>query len=214
MPVVGFLHTSPVHEPTFEVLLGEADGETAVVGVVDASLLDRARSVGPDHPSVLADVRRHIADLVAAGCSRIVCTCSTIGGVAEEVGRDLDVTVMRVDRPMAEAAVAFGRPLIVLAALESTVAPTLDLIAELAAASTSGAVPAVRTVVVDGAWARFEAGDLDGYHSLVVDAIGRVDDEGAVIVLAQASMAAAADLAPTDTPVLASPRLAVERLFT
>lgn len=212
MPIVGFLHTSVVHEVTFEVLVAEIDDRADVVSVVDAALLDRARASGPNDPAVRADVRRHLVELADAGCERIICTCSTIGGAAEDVGRELGRIVMRVDRPMAEVAVALGGPILVLATLESTLAPTLDLITSVA--SASGAELEVCALVVEGAWARLEEGDLDASLALVVDAIERIGDEVGVIVLAQASMAAAATVADADIPVLTSPRLAVERLLT
>ncbi|MFE2581891.1 arylsulfatase, partial [Streptomyces sp. NPDC059378] len=67
--------------------------------------------------------------------------------------------------------------------------------------------PPVRTVLVDGAWERFEAGDTDGYVRLVAAAADAVADVDAdAIVLAQASMAAAGDLVTTRVPLLSSPR--------
>ena len=95
---------------------------------------------------------------------------------------------------MAAAAVASSGPVTVLAALESTLGPTLDLLAQEAA--RADVAPRVRTRLVAGAWERFEAGDLAGYHDLVARSVEAAEAEGAaVVVLAQASMAPAADLA-------------------
>lgn len=58
--------------------------------------------------------------------------------------------------------------------------------------------------MVDGAWARFEAGDRDGYLDLVAAAADAVTDSD-VIVLAQASMADAVTRTVTRIPVLSSP---------
>jgi hypothetical protein len=63
----------------------------------------------------------------------------------------------------------------------------------------------VRTLLVDGAWERFEAGDRDGCLNAVAAAVDGVPDTD-VIVLAQASMADAADRTKTAVPVLSSPR--------
>ncbi len=61
--------------------------------------------------------------------------------------------------------------------------------------------------MVDGAWARFQAGDARGYAETVAEAISEVRDADAV-VLAQASMASASELAPdVSVPVFASPRV-------
>lgn len=63
----------------------------------------------------------------------------------------------------------------------------------------------MRTVLVEGAWERFEAGERDGYLDLVAEAADAVADAD-VIVLAQASMADAVTRTVTRIPVLSSPR--------
>lgn len=146
------------------------------------------------------DVRALLAGAVAEGASAILCTCSTIGAVAESAAETIGVPVLRVDRPMASAAAERER-VVVLAALASTLAPTLALLAEEAGDRSVE----VRTVVVDGAWARFEAGDRDGCLDLVAAAADAVRDAD-VIVLAQTSMAGAVTRTATRIPVLSSPR--------
>lgn len=185
------LHTSPAHVATFEALRDELAPDLApgleLEHVVREDLLADARADGPE------TVAERVATLVAA-YDVVLCTCSTIGGVAERAG------ALRIDRPLAVAASAHHAPVVVLAALESTLAPTLALLAE-------EGVDDARAVVVDGAWERWEAGDLDGYHRLVADEAERHPD--AVVVLAQASMAPAAAQA-AHPRVLASPRLGLE----
>lgn len=161
-------------------------------------LLLRAREQGPD--SVADGIRALLGEVVAAGARAVLCTCSTIGAVAERVGAEVGVPVLRVDRPMAAAAVAAGPRIVVIAALESTLEPTAALIREEAA----GRPVEVRTRVAEGAWERFEAGDTDGYVRAVAAVADRVTHADA-IVLAQASMAPARHLATTAVPVLASP---------
>jgi hypothetical protein len=214
MVTVGFLHTAPSHVPAFDELVNDVDPSMIAVHVVEIALLEAARRLGSADSGAVADgVERAIRELVDAGAERVVCTCSTIGGTAEAVGRRCGVDVMRVDRAMAERAVAIGGRIAVLAALDSTIDPTVSLLRS--AAAVSGTAPSIGATVVEGAWARFEAGDVEGYHALVADAIVRVGDEADVVVLAQASMARAAELVAigdVDVPVLSSPRLAVEQV--
>ncbi|MGW0601172.1 aspartate/glutamate racemase family protein [Streptomyces sp. NPDC002776] len=193
------LHTSPVHVPVFDVLRDEAHPGLELRHVVDERLLERARAEGPD--AVAEDVAAILRRAVAEGARAVLCTCSTIGGVAEAA--DVGVPVLRVDRPMAAAAVATGTRVVVLAALESTLGPTADLIRE--EAERAGRPVEVRTRLVEGAWARFEAGDAHAYATLVASAADEVTDADA-IVLAQASMAPAQRLTTTAVPVLSSPR--------
>ncbi|MFH8976309.1 aspartate/glutamate racemase family protein [Streptomyces sp. NPDC017890] len=198
--MLALLHTSPVHVPVFDALRDEAHPGLELRHHVDADLLERARREGPE--AVTGAVRVVLRQAVAEGARAVLCTCSTIGGVAEAAADVAGVPVLRVDRPMAAAAVAAGPRVVVLAALESTLAPTVALIGE--EAGRAGRPVEVRTLLVEGAWPRFEAGDTEGYLRLVAEAADAVTGAD-VIVLAQASMAPARESAGTAVPVLASP---------
>lgn len=206
--VIGFLHTSEVHVATFDSLLARHGAAGRGLHRLAPELLERARLEGPE--SVRAAVTSTLGGLVADGARVVVCTCSTIGAPAEEA--DVAVDVLRVDRPMARRAAALadagaGR-VTALVAVASTLGPTRELFASEASPGTE-----VTLRVVDGAWERFEAGDLTGYLDLVADTARGVATTAPVpdvVVLAQASMAGAVercdDLA---VPVLAGPDLAV-----
>ncbi|MFC9291121.1 aspartate/glutamate racemase family protein [Streptomyces sp. NPDC057052] len=196
--MLALLHTSPVHVPVFDALRDRAHPGLELRHFVDEDLLVRARDRGPD--AVAADVRAVLARAVADGARAVLCTCSTLGAVAESAAPG--VPVLRVDRPMAAAAVAAGPRVVVLAALESTLGPTAALVTEESA--RAGRPVAVRTLLVDGAWERFEAGDTEAYVRLVAATADAVTDADAV-VLAQASMAPAQHLTTAPVPVFSSP---------
>ncbi|MFE9396666.1 aspartate/glutamate racemase family protein [Streptomyces flavidovirens] len=202
------LHTSPVHVPVFDALRDREHPGLAMRHVVDEELLARARSGGPGAAdSAIAAVLD--AAVGEGGATAVLCTCSTIGAVAEANAARLGVPVLRVDRPMAAAAVAAapGRDVVriaVVATVESTFGPTCEVIRE--EADAAGRTAVIRTVPAEGAWKYFEDGDRENYLDLVartVDTITGVD----VVVLAQASMADAAARTRTGTaaPVLSSP---------
>lgn len=125
---IGFLHTAAVHVATFDRLTHQESAVVATQHVVDETLLDRARAHGI--ASVATDVAARLDELRDRGADVIVCTCSTIGGLAEQVSGD--ASTFRVDRPMARAAVAVavavavtagaaaGSRIGVVAAVEST----------------------------------------------------------------------------------------------
>nr|ASZ00130.1 arylsulfatase [Streptomyces spectabilis] len=189
--------------PVFDALRDQDQPGLALCHLVHEGLLDRARDEGPD--AVADELGQILERAVADGAGAVLCTCSTIGGVAEARAAALGVPVLRVDRPMAAAAVTEGPAVTVLATVTSTLAPTAALLAE--EAERAGRRIDVRTVVVDGAWERFEAGDRDGYLRLIAAAVERADADGAdAVVLAQASMADAAARCAVRVPVLASPR--------
>lgn len=195
------LHTSAVHVPVFDALRDADHPGLVLRHVVREELLVRAATTGPE--AVAEEVAELLAGAVAEGSTAVLCTCSTIGAVAETAGAALGLPVLRVDRPMAAAAVRAGR-VAVLATLRSTLAPTRALLAEEAERAGLPA-PDVRTFLVEGAWERFEAGDQDGCLELVAAAADAVTD-AEVIVLAQGSMAGAVTRTTTRTPVLSSPR--------
>ncbi|MEU7602573.1 aspartate/glutamate racemase family protein [Streptomyces sp. NPDC041003] len=201
-PGLVLLHTSPVHVPVFDALRDRHHPGAVLRHLVEPELLERARdaegprAVAPALLAVLASATP------AAGPAPVLVTCSTIGATAESLAPELGVPVLRVDRPMAAAAVRTGARIAVLAALESTLAPTAELLAEEAEAG--GRRVSVRTHLVAGAWERFEAGDTDGYLARVAAAADAVTGAD-VIVLAQASMAGAAGLTASPVPVLSSP---------
>lgn len=198
---LALLHTSHLHVPVFEALRDEDHPGLELRHMVDESLLSRARELGPE--AVADDVRTAVARAVADGAAAVLCTCSTIGAVAEEAALATGVPVVRGDRPMAAAAVAAGERVVVLATVESTFAPTVELIEE--EARRAGRPVTIRTLLVEGAWAHFEAGDTQRCARLVAAEADAVTDADA-IVLAQGSMAPAQHLVRTVVPVLSSPR--------
>ena len=205
---IGFLHTSPVHVATFERLVAENDDNIGTVVVVDESLLDLARRVGSDHPDVAAGISSALDELEQAGASTVVCTCSTIAGEAERLGELSEIPVVRVDRAMAESAIAMGTRIVIVGALESTFDPTRQLLESVA--SSQGVSVEMSDVLSEGSWDKFEAGDVEGYLRAVATTCAALDGTCDVVVLAQASMAGAALLVEGSTPILSSPALAVE----
>lgn len=201
LSVLALLHTSPLHVPVFDALRDEDHPGLELRHLVHEDLLTRARREGPE--SVAADLRAVLERVVADGARAVLCTCSSIGGVAEAAASGAGVTVLRVDRPMAAAAVATGPRIVVLATVASTLEPTVALVEE--EARRAGRPVTVRTLLAGDAWDSFAAGDVDEYARRVAAMADTVTDADA-IVLAQASMTPAQRLTSTRVPVLSSPR--------
>jgi hypothetical protein len=207
-PTLAFLHTSPVHVPTFTGLLARLAPGTLATHVVDQALLRDAQADGPAHPAIVARVQAAVRALAAQGAQVVVCTCSTIGAAAEATPTAGRFTSTRIDRAMADQAVALGPRVLVVAALASTLAPTAALVAD--SAQRLGLPVQLRTHLAEGAWAHFEAGQQPAYLQAVAAAVRAAIGDASVVVLAQASMAGAADaLQGLGLPVLCSPELGV-----
>ncbi len=219
MPHLALLHTGEAHVGAFADLFEEILPEAMLSHLVREDLLLRAQLAGELTPDVAAETAESLQELAGQGARLLLCTCSTLGPAVEAAAAEIAVPVLRVDRPMAEAAVAAGGRLLVVAALESTLAPTQALLRN--AAADVGREVELEVLSLPEAWEAFETGDRDDYLQQIADAVrDAVEDAGArngtggfdAVVLAQASMAGAVErLADLGTPVLASPRLAVER---
>ena len=199
------LHTAAVHIDTFENLHAVSKQNIQLIHRVREDLLSEARRLGADH----VDIRRILKEVIEHefrnGAQTLLCTCSTIGGVAEVVSKELGYPVLRVDRAMAEKAVDLGGRITVAAALESTLQPTTELL--LSVAIERSRKVEIKSHLDTEAWHLFVAGELDAYARRIaqgLDAITGTD----VIVLAQASMAKAVEFCKTQQkPILSSPEL-------
>lgn len=204
-----FLHTSPVHIATFDGLLAELAPQIAARHLVDESLLSEARAAGRITPALERRIAAAVNGAIEEDAAVVLCTCSTIGGCAEELGRQTSAPVLRVDRAMAERAVALGARIVLAAALESTLEPTRALL--LDAAARAGSAVDIRELLCARAWEAFERGDQAGYLTSIAGHLRAGAGAADAIVLAQASMAGAAALcADLPIPILSSPRLGLE----
>ena len=205
MTRIGFLHTAGLHVDTFTRLLAAADPDAQGVHVVDGSLLDDARRHGIDdalRDRILGRLRSLAADVDA-----VLCTCSTISGPAEDLSADVGIPVIRIDRPVAARVVGDGGRIAVVAAVESTLAPTVALLHEEAQRQGVDVDLDVRPCL--DAWPHFERGDMETYLDAVATHVDAIAPGVDVVLLAQASMAGAAERCTTDRRVLASPILGV-----
>ena len=204
---LAMLHTSVVHIEPFSKLLEEFAPQLKVNHMVAPELLEDAR-----HHGLTSQIRQQV-DLkmregADAGAAVVVCTCSTIGGAAETSGSGNGFVSMRIDRAMADEAVRQANKILIMAALESTLAPTCELLMD--SASKQGRQPQVSTRLVDRAWDYFEAGQSEQYMQTIAADIESSWQEFDAVVLAQASMAGVPALcSQVEIPILASPRIGV-----
>lgn len=205
--VLGLLHTAAANRERFDALLRQLAPHVAGIHGVHEDLL-RAALDGVDETRQMAGISTALAELHARGASQVLCTCSSIGGLAERAGARLKLPTLRVDRPMAERAVALGHRILVVACLPSTLAPTTALLRECAAAADRRIE--IETMLLASAWRLFQEGDEPAYHRAIAAALLDAPQTVDAIVLAQATMAPAAALAAFPAPVLGSPRLGIE----
>lgn len=205
-PRVCVLHTVAALPAVFDPLLRELAPGVRPYHLVDESLLADTIAYGP-LPRTTARLAAYLTQAQAAGAKGVLVTCSSIGRAAELARPLVDIPVYRVDEPMAAEAVRTGPRIGVLATLESTLAPTADLITRQATEQQRQITLTVSTCA--GAYRARQDGRAAEHDRLIAAEARRLAAENDVLVLAQASMAAAVATLPHDAlavPVLTSPR--------
>ncbi len=206
------LHTTPATIATIPGLIRQRVGECTVSNLLDDSILPEINAAGGITPGVRARLYALLQTAQAIRPDAVLCACSSIGGVVEEAAEFLTVPVLRIDGPMAEAAVAGNSRIAVMATLGSTLGPTTDLIRRKAQAA--GKTVELSSLVVENAGALLTSGDSQGYDTLVGNAILRELETSQVVLLAQASMARALERIPAELRerVCTSPVSGVDQL--
>jgi Asp/Glu/hydantoin racemase len=213
---LALIHTVPSLVPVFGDLTRELAPDVSTTDVVDEALLEEAVAAGEVPPATAERLEGHVRRALDEGADAVLVTCSSMGGVVDDLRARHGWPLLRVDEAMVDAALAAGSRIGVLATLSSTLRPTAELVRSRARElGRDDATLDVVTRVVDGAFASLKAGDLDAHDDAVRAALRELIPRVDVIVLAQASMArVAGTLAPDEaaaTPILSSPRLGVER---
>lgn len=216
MQTLALLHTSPTLSPLFNELTARILPGVRVLHFVDESLIKNTIAAGNLEKATM----RRLIDLVGstfdAGADATLVTCSSIGPAVDIAAQLHDKPVLRVDRPMAEkavaAAVAGGGRVGVLATLSTTLAPTVALVRRVA--DENGHQIEIAEHVCEGAFEAVMAGDGATHDRIVGEALtGRMAGMDAIL-FAQASMARALAALPEGAvaaPVFTSPELGVER---
>ncbi len=207
---LGFLHTLEPNIEVFEELSRALGWQGEIVHRVEETAIDEMRTAGGVTRGIEGRVRAEIEALIEFPVDLVVCSCSAIGAIAESMDGSKGVEVQRIDRAMADEAVAAGQRIAVIASLPSSIPATRALL-ESSAEKASRTVE-IDEIVADTAWARYQEGDHAGYCESIAEVGKSVFGRCDAIVLAQASMADAADLMQAaPIPVLSSPRLGIRR---
>ena len=199
MTQITLLHTADAHVATFDALRDRIAPGAVLHHVVRPDWLATARASGPTEA-----LTAEITETIQSTQGTVLCTCTTIGDIAEAAG------ALVIDRPMMTEAARIGGPILMAYALESTAAPSLAALERALARAnrTARVIP----LPLPQFWPLFEAGETDAFAACIAGAIRDAlpATQPACILLAQASMAPAATLlADLTTPVLTTPETAL-----
>lgn len=210
-PKIALISATPLAIPPAAAAIAEALPDTTVWNLLDDRLLADAEGEGGITASLAARMDDLIALALAGGADGVLLTCSQFGARAEVRDRAADpAAVLSADGPLF-AEVVERRPsrVLLVASLESAAADSTERLSAVLA--DAGSEATVRPLVVPAAARPPQGTDIE---SVLGAAIAGLADPSDLIVLAQYSLAAAADgLAERfGVPVLDGPRAAARRL--
>ena len=211
--ILGIIHTTPVTIGPLKILAEEFIPGIRVINTLDDSLLPDVISHGGLTPSVVRRIAELALVLQEAGATIVLDACSSIGEAVDKVRPLLEVPILRIDLPMAEAATQVSGRIAVLATVKSTMDPTVRLLEKRAELLEKEDI-IIEPRLVDGAFDALGAGDGELHDRLIIGELKDVYGQPySAIVLAQASMARIVDsLPPPPVPVYSSPRPAMARI--
>lgn len=212
MPTLGLVHNSPLLAPIFNEIGARLMPGVKLLHFVDESTIKNTIAAGQLQKATMRQVIRLVGSTFDAGCDAALVTCSSIGRAVDMAAELYEQPVLRVDRPMAEKAVATGSRIGVLATLATTLKPTADLVRRVA--EEQGRTVEIVEHVCPGAFEAVMAGDGATHDRIVAEGLTAAMRGMDVIVLAQASMARVVASLPEGAvaaPVLSSPELGMAR---
>lgn len=215
-PRIALIHALEESVAPVRAAFREAWPEAFAFDLLDTSLaIDRAHAGELDVAmrlrfATLADYAAG-AEGLAGRTSGILFTCSAFGPAIDTVKTRVTIPVMRPNEAAFEQALAIGGEIGLIVSFEPSAA---SLRAELEqVAHAQNRKTRVHTVLADGALQALKAGDGARHDALVAEAARRLGDVQ-VVILAQFSMARAADMVRhvISAPVLTTPDCAVHAL--
>ncbi len=210
---LALLHTSPVLTPLFASLCEQWLPELQIFHAVDESLIKNTIQAGRLEKTTMRRLATLVGSALEGGADGVLVTCSSLGPAVDVARQLYDPPVLRVDAPMARAAVRQGRRIGVLATLRTTLEPTSALVR--GAALEAGRAVEVVECLCEGAFEAVLAGNTATHDRLLTAALTERMRDVDVIVLAQASMArvvAALPAGAVKAPVLSSPESGVRQV--
>lgn len=208
MPTLGLVHNSPMLAGVFNDIAARVMPDVRILHFVDESTIKNTIAAGHLQKATMRQVIRLVGSTFDAGCDAAMVTCSSIGRAVEMAAELYDQPVLRVDRAMAEQAVASAGRIGVVATLSTTLDPTAELVRRVAA--EQGKAIELVPHLCQGAFDAVMAGDGATHDRIVGEALTGAMSDVDTIVLAQASMARVVASLPegaVKAPVLSSPEL-------
>ncbi|HAL74391.1 MAG TPA: Asp/Glu/hydantoin racemase [Clostridiales bacterium] len=194
-------------------LFQEIMPEHRLINIIDDGLIHQVMTAGAVTQDIYQRLFHHYAAAELAGADVILNTCSSVGRVADAALPFFATPIVRIDRPMARAAISSHHRIGVIATIRNTLEPTLELL-QLEADNAAREI-ILTEGLAQGAYLELVAGNRERHDSLIREQALELSRSCDAIILAQGSMACMqSDLESLlSIPVYSSPKLALQHIL-
>ena len=209
---LGFIHTNFIMVDVLKKELGALPSDVRIFHIVDESLLIDFMRLGGLNPSIVKRLCQHAVNAEEGGADIMGVTCSSVSPAAEVARKLVSRPLLRIDEPMAEAAIEKGEKIGLMATVATALGPVSSLIEQKAA--EKGKKVTLSTALCPEAFKALLQGDTESHDRMVTEKAVELARGVDLLVLAQGSMSRlTVPLGQkTGIPVLSSPRLFVEKM--
>jgi aspartate/glutamate racemase len=147
-----------------------------------------------------------------AGAELVLLSCTAYSPVADDVQKQADIPVLKIDELMVRDALSRGRKIGVVATVPAGLNMQKKLIDQIA--TEMGVSVELDTALKPEAFTALSNGRRDEHDAIVLGEVERLARSNDLVMLAQASMGHLASKIPASVkvPVLSSPTLAVSKV--
>ena len=182
---ITIIHTTMATVSTIPNMIKEMYGDKfEIVNVMDDSLLNEIKTHGSITKSVIERFVQYAIIAKNNKSDAILLACSSIGEAADVTRNIVDISLFKIDEPMAELAISKGNRILVLGTVKSTLEPTSNLIKTKVLSNNQ----TVTCKQIENVFELYQI-DRELHDKKIAEVVDENINDYDVIVLAQASMA-------------------------
>ena len=209
---VGLIHAViPAIEP-LRAAFGQHAPEIKLVNILDEGLVTEIERRGSLTPGLVRRLTTLVGLAEDAGAELVLLTCTAYSPVADDVQKQADIPVLKIDELMVREALGRARKIGLVATVPAGLNMQKQLIEQIAA--EMGREIELDAQLRPEAFQALSAGRRDEHDAIVLGVVEELAQRNDLVMLAQASMGHLASKVPASitVPVLSSPTLAVAKV--
>jgi aspartate/glutamate racemase len=202
----------PAIEP-LRAAFGQLAPDVKLINILDEGLVTEIDRRGGLTPGLVRRLTSLVTLAEEAGAELVLLSCTAYSPVADDVQRQADIPVLKIDELMVREALGRATKIGLVATVPAGLNMQRQLIEQIAA--ELGREIELDAVLKPEAFQALAAGRRDEHDAIVLAEVERLAQSNELVMLAQASMGHLASKVPATVtvPVLSSPVLAVTKVM-